>query len=190
MDVIVIFGPPAVGKMTVGAALSRLTGYPLFHNHATIEAVRTVFAYHHPAFWPLVTEFRRRVFEEAVAHGTPGLIYTFAWSLNDPADKAYIDSLTGIAERAGGTTRYAELYAPYAERVRRNEHEARLAAKPSKRDLPASRAFLQQVEGQAVMNTDGEFYCPDRHVRIDNAELTPEQAARRIVEAFGLACVA
>jgi shikimate kinase len=33
MNFIVIFGPPAVGKMTVGQELARLTGYKLFHNH-------------------------------------------------------------------------------------------------------------------------------------------------------------
>jgi hypothetical protein len=29
----IIFGPPAVGKMTVGLELERLTGFRLFHNH-------------------------------------------------------------------------------------------------------------------------------------------------------------
>jgi len=31
MKLVIIFGPPAVGKMTVGRALSRLTGLKLFH---------------------------------------------------------------------------------------------------------------------------------------------------------------
>jgi adenylate kinase family enzyme len=32
MHLVVIFGPPAVGKMTVGHELTKLTGYKLFHN--------------------------------------------------------------------------------------------------------------------------------------------------------------
>ena len=37
MNLVLLYGPPAVGKMTVGAQLSQLTGYPLFHNHLTVD---------------------------------------------------------------------------------------------------------------------------------------------------------
>jgi hypothetical protein len=30
---VIVFGPPAVGKMTVGLELERLTGFRLFHRH-------------------------------------------------------------------------------------------------------------------------------------------------------------
>ena len=92
-DLVLIFGPPAVGKMTVGAALSELTGWPLFHDHLTIEAVLPVFGFDHPAFWPIVLDFRARIFNDAIRHGLPGLIYTFAWTLDDPADLAYVHAL-------------------------------------------------------------------------------------------------
>lgn len=42
---ILIIGPQAVGKMTVGQELSRITGYKLLHNHMTIEMVRLIFDY-------------------------------------------------------------------------------------------------------------------------------------------------
>ncbi len=34
---VVIFGPPAVGKMTIGRRVVELSGFRLFHNHAMIE---------------------------------------------------------------------------------------------------------------------------------------------------------
>ncbi|KAA1807131.1 hypothetical protein FXB61_003723 [Bacillus cereus] len=39
MKLILIFGPQAVGKMTVGQELATLTGLKLFHNHMTIDLV-------------------------------------------------------------------------------------------------------------------------------------------------------
>lgn len=39
MKLVIIFGPQAVGKMTVGQELEKLTGLKLFHNHMTIELV-------------------------------------------------------------------------------------------------------------------------------------------------------
>ncbi|MDF2884003.1 MAG: hypothetical protein K0R54_4569 [Clostridiaceae bacterium] len=39
MKLIIIFGPHAVGKMTVGQELSKITNLKLFHNHMTIDIV-------------------------------------------------------------------------------------------------------------------------------------------------------
>ena len=40
---VVLVGPPAVGKMTVGHALAARTGLRLFHNHHTIEPLGEIF---------------------------------------------------------------------------------------------------------------------------------------------------
>jgi hypothetical protein len=39
---VVIFGPPAAGKMTVGRELAALTGWRLFHNHRTYASRGTI----------------------------------------------------------------------------------------------------------------------------------------------------
>lgn len=39
MKFVLIFGPQAVGKMTVGQELAKITGLKLFHNHMTIDLV-------------------------------------------------------------------------------------------------------------------------------------------------------
>ena len=47
---VVIIGPQAVGKMTVGQELSKLIGYKLLYNHMTIEMVRLIFDYDKSAY--------------------------------------------------------------------------------------------------------------------------------------------
>ncbi len=37
MKFVLLFGPQAVGKMTIGYELEKLTGLKLFHNHMTLE---------------------------------------------------------------------------------------------------------------------------------------------------------
>ncbi|GGA15578.1 hypothetical protein GCM10008018_70410 [Paenibacillus marchantiophytorum] len=39
MKLIIIFGPQAVGKMTVGHELEKVTGMTVFHNHMTITGL-------------------------------------------------------------------------------------------------------------------------------------------------------
>lgn len=46
MKLVIILGPHAVGKMTVGQELAAITGLKLFHNHMTIELVRNFFSVH------------------------------------------------------------------------------------------------------------------------------------------------
>jgi cytidylate kinase len=43
MDLVSIHGPVAAGKLTVARELSHLTGFRLFHNHLTVDAVAAVF---------------------------------------------------------------------------------------------------------------------------------------------------
>ena len=43
MKLVIIFGPHAVGKMTVGQELSLITNLKLFHNHMTIDIVSDLF---------------------------------------------------------------------------------------------------------------------------------------------------
>ncbi|MEE9255088.1 MAG: hypothetical protein V3U43_09140, partial [Pseudomonadales bacterium] len=81
---VIIFGPPAVGKMTVGAKLSKLTGLKLFHNHMTIEPLLELFEFGSPPFSRLLREFRRRIFEEVANDQGPGLVFTYVWALDEP----------------------------------------------------------------------------------------------------------
>lgn len=186
---VVIFGPPAVGKMTVGRELARLTGLRLFHNHVSIELALNFFEFGRPAFYRLVNDVRRRVFEEVAASDLPGLVFTYVWGLNLESERAYVEGLCDIFRARGGEIYFVELEAELEERLRRNEAAERLAEKPSKRDVGKSRERLLADEGKYRMNTDGEFYYAENYLKLDNTKLPPEECARRIAEAFGLPAV-
>ncbi|MEU3769930.1 AAA family ATPase [Amycolatopsis keratiniphila] len=188
MDFVVIFGPPAVGKMTVGEELCKLSGFKLFHNHMAVEPVLGIFPFGSPPFGRLVNEFRRRVIEEAADAALPGLVFTYVWGLELPEDTELIGSYVDIVRSRGGRTRFVELYADLDERLERNTTELRLDRKPSKRDLEFSRANLLEFDRDYVMNTDGsrrtcaqDLIERHDHVRIDNTRLTPAETAALIL---------
>jgi hypothetical protein len=185
LRLIVIFGPPAVGKMTVGAELAALTGLTLFHNHVAIEPALKLFPYGSLPFIRLVRVFRNQVFQEVAQSSSPGLIYTFLWNLNDERDKKYIDGVAALFESHGADVLYVELYSPLEERLKRNRTQKRLREKPSKRDLEASEQRLLANEAQRL-NTDGDFFYPDRHLRIDNTTLSAREAAEQVFHRFQL----
>lgn len=185
-SLVVIFGPPAVGKMTVGLELERLTGLPLFHNHMSVDPILRFFDFGTPAFGRLVGEFRRRLFEEVAASELPGLIFTYVWALNDPRDRVGVDQLTSIFTARDAQTCFVELQATQTERLVRNETPLRLEQKAPKRDLARSRQHLLDADVQYQLNTAGDFFYPDRHLLIENSALTPEVVARRVMDHFHL----
>lgn len=182
MKFVVLFGPPAVGKMTVGYELEKITGLRLFHNHMTIDLVLHFFNFATPPFGRLVNEFRRRIFEEVAASDLPDLIFTYVWALDEPEDKAFIDEACAIFRARGAHIYFVELAASLDERLRRNETEFRLSQKRPKRDIEKSRSNLLEMERKYKLNSNRDFFYPDRHLYIDNTDLQPDEVARRIAE--------
>jgi hypothetical protein len=187
MHLVILFGPPAVGKMTVGRELERLTGLRLFHNHMTIDMVLPFFPFGSPPFVRLVREFRRRIFEEVAESDLPGLVFTYVWAFDLKADGASVEWLSDIFASRGGRVVYVELQATQEERLRRNETEFRLSKKPSKRDVAFSGSLLLRHDAEYQLDSAGRFAGRADWLRIDNTALSPAEAAERIVEHFSLA---
>ena len=185
MKFVVIFGPPAVGKMTVGYALAEKTGMKVFHNHMTIDLILEFFPYGTSKFYTLVGEFRRRILEEVATSDLPGLIFTYVWALDQPGDKEAIDEYCDIFRRAGGQAYFVELEADLESRLMRNKDEFRLSKKSSKRDVERSQKNLLDTEQRYRMNSADDFFYPESHIKINNTQLPPEETAQKIVNAFG-----
>jgi hypothetical protein len=186
MKFIIIFGPPAVGKMSVGSELAKLTGLKLFHNHMTIDLVLNFFAFGDPRFHKLVSEFRRQIFEEVAASELPGLIFTFVWALNLESDREFIERTCTIFREKGADIFFVELEADLSERLRRNESEFRLSQKPPKRDIEFSRQRLLEDDERYKLNSNDDFFYKDNYLKIENTHLPAAEAAQRIVDAFCL----
>jgi hypothetical protein len=181
-----IIGPPAVGKMTVGVELARRTGLRLFHNHHTIDLVLEFFPFGSPPFGRLVREFRHRIMEEVADSALPGLIFTYVWAFDHPAEAPAVAAMAEIFTSRGGRVVYVELQATLQERLRRNETEFRLAQKRSKRDVETSRRLLLQHDAEYRLNSAGEFDHRPDWLRIENTDLLPGDVAEQIIRHFSL----
>ncbi len=183
---VVLFGPPAVGKMTVGLELADRTGLLLFHNHMSIEPALKLFPFGSPPFNRLVSSFRDQVFDEVVRGDGPGLIFTYVWALDEAGDRRFIDGLMARFAAKNARVHFVELFASLDERLRRNRTELRLAEKPSKRDVDASERRVLENDRRYRLNTDGDFFYPEHHLRIDNTNREASDVADEIVARRGL----
>ena len=146
MKLVIILGPHAVGKMTVGQELAKITGLKLFHNHMTIELVRNFFSIHVSEEGKrLNTLFRQEIFEAVAKSDLPGLIFTYMFDFDSPFEYDYINSIIKLYESYNAKICIVELYADFDVRIERNKTENRLLHKPSKRDLHHSEILFRNI---------------------------------------------
>lgn len=186
---LLIIGPPAVGKMTVGRQIAARSDFRLFHNHHTIEPLVEIFGYGSDAFETLNAEFRHRVVEEAARHGLD-LIFSFVWDLQDRADAEFVELLVAPYRDNGGEVWVLELAAGLETRLVRNHGESRLASKPSKRDLEWSDGNVRDMERHQMNTVPGgsapiaadDFLSRYPHRRVDTSMVTADQVAVAALE--------
>ena len=183
MDLIVLIGSGAVGKMTVGQELMKVTDFRLFHNHMMIEPVIEVFGDY---CGPVVGRLREVIFEEFLKTKYRGMIFTYMWAFDMQEDWDYIRSVAERFEATGGNVYYVELVADQSVRLERNRTENRLRNKASKRDLAVSQERLLREDSRyRLVSREGEIPF-ENYIRIDNTRMEPQEAARLIKDKFAL----
>lgn len=185
MKLIIIFGPGAVGKMTVGQELVKITDLKLFHNHMTIDIVSELFRNMQRERLRLIELFRKEIFEAYSQSDEYGMIFTFMWDLDRDYDNDYIEWLEKLFKDRGGEIYFVELEADFNVRITRNATENRLFHKPTKRDLEFSEKCLQAEKKYRLNSYDGEIN-KEHYIKINNADLAPEIVAEMIKEKFNL----
>lgn len=185
MKFILIFGPQAVGKMTVGQELEKITDLKLFHNHMTIELLEPFFGFS-SEMWRLSNLFRIELFKSVSVSDLEGLIFTYVWAFDQQEDWDYVDNICEIFESKGAAIYFVELEAELNERLERNKSPHRLEHKPTKRNLEKSENELKNTMEKYRLNSyEGEIK-KENYIRINNTNLSAMELAKLIKERFNL----
>ena len=183
MKLVFILGDAAVGKMTVGQELMKITDLRLFHNHMTIEPTMEIMGRFDGK---LRDDMRELIFRHFAASDNYGMIFTYMMDFDMQSEWDYLEHVKSIFAPYGTEFYYVELIAPQEVRLQRNKTENRLLHKPSKRDI--------EVSDQRLIRDDANHRCVsypreipfENYLRIENADLPAAEAARRIKDYFQL----
>lgn len=175
MNLIYLYGPPGVGKYTVGKELAKLTGYKLFHNQLSIGMVGSVFPFGTEAFNRLVLKFRRELIEEAAKQNT-SIIFTSAYArgYNDRIMKDIIRRV----EKHKGKVYFVQLYCDEEVLLRRVRHIRRKGLSKIRSPKILAELLNRYNHLSSIPFRDSLF--------IDNTYMSPKAAAREIVVHYGL----
>ena len=172
MKLVIIIGAGAVGKMTVGQELMKITDYKLFHNHMMIEPVIEIFGKYKP---DTITKLREIIFNDFVQSDCTGMIFTFMWAFDMKSDWEYIENVASKFD----DVYCVELIASQEVRLNRNKTENRLKHKASKRDIDISNARILNEDKYRLVSYDGEIPF-ENYLRINNESMEASEVAKLI----------
>lgn len=175
MKLMLIYGPPAAGKLTVARELAKQTGFKLFHNHLTIDLALELEPERTPERFELVRMLREAVFTWA-AEKDINLIFTFVHASG--IDDEWLHKVDGIITKAGGTVCPVQLIPPHETLFQRlNE-----ASRQNSSKLTNSAELSKSLDKY-------ELYEPvklEQNLVIDNSELSPQKVAEEIIAHYSL----
>jgi tRNA uridine 5-carbamoylmethylation protein Kti12 len=176
MNLVYLYGPPAVGKLTVAKKLSKLTGYKIFHNHMTIDHAELIFEWGTKEFNELVGKYRKYTIEVASKSKLKGMIITFVYA--HPEDDKYIKELIKIVENNNGKFLPVQLYCNKDILYKRLKGVSRKEYGKIK-----YKKKLDKVLKKYQLFNPMPFI---KGLSIDNTKLSPSKAAQLIVKHYKL----
>lgn len=176
MKLLILFGPPAVGKMTVGELVEKQTDFKLFHNHQVQDGIMHIFGANSPAEDRLSRLIREAVIDEAAESGI-NLIFTYVWNFLLPKGKNNIDAYKEKYESRGGEVIFVELDASREIRMRRADNPERYRIKPHTVNSTDIAGYVHNR-----FTSPDPFYYPESYTKIDTNDKSPQQVANEITK--------
>lgn len=174
MKLFYIYGPPAVGKLTVAEKLSSITNIPLFHNHHSRNIVKDIYGVNLMENYELVDKIRVDVLSYCARKDTD-LIFTYVYG--GSSDDKKVEMFSKTIEDNGGEVMFIELTASQKDLIERVNSD--------------SRKRLQKLIDpvvQADITKDLNIYSIPyvNALKINTSEMSPEESANFIANAYKL----
>jgi adenylate kinase family enzyme len=178
MKLLLLYGPPAVGKLTIAKEIAKLTGFKVFHNHLTVNLVAAIFPRGTPAYRQLLWDIRYAVFAEAARANIDGLIFTMVYRRDQ---EPCIARCVEIVERFGGTVCFVHVYCA-AETVRQRVVREDRKQHGKITSVELLNELLRQGEPQSTFEAATQWDS----LSLNTDVLRPVEAAQQVIVHYRL----
>lgn len=181
-NVVFIYGPVAVGKLTIAKILSKKLGYKLAHNHHINDFVEEVFV-RHSYDAHAMKEFLRYTLLEKMVKANIDIVVTHCYRHNFVSktgltDPKYLKTLEKKLTKLGAKFYPVHLNASPKELLRRVSGSSRKKFKKLT-DKKIMREYLSSLDFKTLPGLKNNLI-------IDNTKLSPKKVADIIVKHFKL----
>ena len=173
MKLIVLYGPPAVGKLTVAKEIAKQLTVRIFDNRRISEAVEQVINRDNPQFVPLVYSLQIQILNAAMRYGAQDIIVTLPFTTSSQADIALLQTILEAGRAHATTVQLVHLKAKHHALLERVQQESRHAA---------GKLTDPQELQNLVTQYDFDSPFPDSpSITINTTHLTAPEVAQQII---------
>jgi broad-specificity NMP kinase len=169
--VIIIYGEPATGKLTIAKELARRTGYKILDNHSTIDLILKFFEIQEPSFDRLIQKIRMLIIEELM-QANKSVIWTTGMP-NIPSTRFFYKNLQQYVLDQGGIIKFCHLKCSKEEQAKRVVNKSRYKSQKIQ-DVEKLKKALGAVDfnpGDMLKNS----------LSIDNTSRSAEHVTEKII---------
>lgn len=123
MNLVFIYGPPAVGKLTIAKELTKQVGYKNFHNHKAYDLVSSIIDETLPQFPAYVKKVMLEGIEIALEQQVNGLIFTFCYAKGE--DDNFVKEIIKKVKKERGKVHFVQLTCKEKELFKRVKQQSR-----------------------------------------------------------------
>lgn len=175
MKLVIIYGPPAVGKLTVAQALAEATGLKLLHNHLVSDLVLSVFDRNTPNAINLNASIKELIFETAAKKKQKGIVTTFLYDINkrNQIDR-WCRSCCKITRKYRGEIFFVRLSCDVETLKLRVASSSRMGTKK----ITSVEKLLRVIKDEGSFGEVSKDIAESLH--IENTDISPEKVAQMI----------
>ncbi len=170
---LLIYGPPAAGKLTVARAIAARWDVRVLDNHVAVDAALRLFAFGEPGFFDLVDSIRVTMLRAAAAAGRD-VVSTFVYG--HPTDQEALERLLAPSREHGADVLVAQLLPSADETRRRVTAESRRTT-----NKLSDLATYDSVAARHDLRTP----YPGTDLTIDNTHLPATDVAEQLAARVG-----
>lgn len=171
---VLIYGPPAAGKLTVATKLAERYDLKVVDNHASVDPALRLFDFATKEFGELVEEIRVALLR-AAARASIDIVSTLVYGHGE--DEEHVGKLRAATESNGGRMHFVQLR-PSDEVLEQRVIAESRAATSKVSNIETLRRMLARWDVTTPIHLDD--------LSIDNSEIPAEVVCETIAEAFGL----
>ncbi len=171
---ILVYGPPAAGKLTVARCLAAQYGLKVLDNHVSVDAALRLFDFGTRPYADLVETLRVALLGAAAREGVD-VVSTLVYA--HPVDRGHVDRLVGTSQAGGAVVTFVQLL-PGRSVLEQRTSEPSRAESGKIREVATLRRLLDSYDLSTPIHPGD--------LSIDNSDLHPEEVAALIGQEFGL----
>lgn len=173
MKLVIIYGPPASGKLTIASKISKSNNLRLLHNHLTHDFLQNIIQERNESFWSSLEKIRLIILEQLMKNKQDTIM---TYTTNTSPKNAFLKKIIKLAQKYDCNIQGVRLVCTPEIILRRCTHKSR-----KKYKKPQNPTTLKKELEHKELFSDIPFL---KSISINTDKLSAKESAKKISQSL------